>query len=159
MNVDTDIAAQHRTREDGPHAQSNIIDVRLLAKYLITRDGGHAMMADKWCPYDLIWILKNRIVGGRVAVLPNADADGYYSIEMRELKALWSIGKIPRPEFLAIAPVDKWFQYPVFLHRSEIVKGSVLRFGAAEFTCGVASDRMRRCAELIVKAHRSLGSL
>lgn len=124
-----------------------------LAKYLtmalLSWNKYHGIAGDKWCPYDVLWILKRRIAGGRVIVLPRPKDDGWYTVEVPRLRALWSNRKIPQPEFLAIAAIDKWMAFPVIFHRSEVVEGSILPFCESEFARDAASERLARCANLL----------
>ena len=109
----------------------------------------HRIAGDKWCPYDILWVVKRRIVGGRVMALPKPNDDGWYTVEVPRLRARWSNRKVPQPEFLAIAAIDKWLAFPVILHWSEAVEGSILRFCESDFARDAASERLARCANLL----------
>jgi hypothetical protein len=140
--------------DKGPRQFHPDIQLAKLSAFGLLAWNGHlGLMGDKWCPYDLIWILKDRIVGGRVIGVLQDD-NGCYTIKLEKLRARSFNKRIQRPEFLAIAPVDKWMAFPVFLHRSEVIEGSVFHFQEGDFARDHASERLRFCVELIAKAGR-----
>ena len=147
MNTYTD--ERNGTSDDAAQVQRDMLAAKLLTMVQLTQNGHHGIMGDRWCPYDVIWILKRRIVGGRVEVVPAPNDDGCYTIEIGALKSRFANRRVPPPEFLAIAALDKWLAYPVFLHWTDAVKGSTLRFCAADFTRDVSSERMAHCAGLL----------
>jgi hypothetical protein len=151
--INAGVDSKNQKPEDTVQMLHDIQIAKLSTMTLLAWNGYHSMMGDKWCPYDIILILQKRIVGGRV-VVAQRNEDGCYAIEFHGLKARFSNRKIPRPEFLAIATVDRWMRFPIFLHRSEVTKGSLLHFREADFARDVASERMARCAELLATVPR-----
>ena len=119
-------------------------------------------------PYDLIWFMEKRIVGGRVVGFSKPDRDGWYTytsdgledvvpirahqkVPPPELLALHHHKQFPSPEFVALVAMDLpgETRFPAFLHWSEAAKGSVLRFRADDFSEDLARVRIARCAALL----------